>query len=1753
MVTRDLFGERPEEQDKITIRVNMVDVVSLASHHNAYRMLASLRLRHDGDAPLDDLVLKFRSDPPLCEPKEWRIDRLHPNATLEIPQSDLDVKFDGPALRAMTEAVRGDCFFTLEQRRGAGPRLLAELRRDVRFLTRDEWGGISSTPQLIASFVAPNHPAVATILRSASKILKRGGRSGQIDGYHSQSRERVWELGAAIWGAVGELGLHYAVPPASFETAGQKIRSPGRIVSDGHATCLDTALLFAAALEQAGLDPVVVFTRGHAFAGYWLQPGKNSRVLVESDEQIRKYVTLEELLLFETTLATHDSTPSFSSAVDAGAEQLDVEAEKPFETLIDVKNARRQGVTPFAHEASEGASLRAKKRPDAALERAPTGRITGKLRLPAAETRPAKTRVRQWMRRLLDLTRKNALLNMGDGGVELLAPDLNALAAAIASHDRLRFETPESGLGPDDAGRAAESYASAALAQGLLVSPLARAELEKRLIGLHRRARAAFEESGSTIAHIAIGAMRWRDKPKDPVVNEAPILLMPVALHRLGARGRVELSFGAEEIRVNPTLLELLRQTHRVEIERVSQMSQEELLDAEAVLVAMQSGVKDIDGFEVARRVALSAFSFAKVLMWRDLARLEDQMARNRLLRHLIETPREAYEAAKTPPSPASVDALLPASRDFTVLPADSSQKAAVIAASRNADFVLVGPPGSGKSQTIANIIAQNLAENRSVLFVSAKRTALEAVARRLDAAGLSDACLELHSAQTRRSEVLARLAATLATLDARREAADPAASESARGAARRRSERIEKLTSDLAAHADALHREAPSGLTPHAALGVSLKSSAAAAPKLDWTAEPSRARLEETRFLIDRIAATVAALGGVADHPLAIVDGDEWRAAWDADLRATARRLRDALTPLLEARGPAAGALGLEGEALSRSDLDALAVAAGAVLASTETPLAVALSSECDALRERALQLKPTVFLRNRRAEALGGGYRDGVWTRLEPEALLEDWCEATTARWPRRAWLRRRVLRALLGAGAKAPDPENDLPRLGEHKALDAAIAAAAPVEAATFGLFSGAATDYERLVRAFDAAADLRRAIAAWPPLEPALAALTPQLRGAAPLDPKRRAAFDAFVGAYEQFRRDVERFEGLIETAARPEAGSDWLRALVSALDGLFETAPLLADWRRWRRLRADALALDLSPLIDAIEAGALAPKDCAPAFEAALARWAAPLLVDGDPALYGFTRSEHAVAVDALHALLRDAFRDRRDEVLRRRSERTPSRSELAPEPELRLLNREIERRGGGIGLRELLGAIPTLLPRLKPCLLMSPMSVAQYLEVGKNAFDVVIFDEASQLNTWDAVGAIARGRQTVIVGDPNQLPPTNFFDRQEDAGDPGAEDEDDLESILDESVAANLPVIRLDWHYRSEDEALIAFSNHLYYGGGLVTFPSPAASGRPVTLRRVEGRYQRGGGRINPEEAEAVVADLFARLAEDRADGRRRSYGVVTFNVEQQRRIEDLIDARLVEDPSFEFATRGSEPLVVKNLEAIQGDERDVIYFSLTFGPGANGEMPSNFGPLNRVGGERRLNVAVTRARREMRVFASFDAAQLGVSPETPRGVRDLRRFLDFAARGADALGRDEAAGGASRFSAFEEVVAAELGRRGWRVDRSVGLSRFAVSLAVVDPRPAEKGGVPRYLAAVECDGLVWAQAASVADREITRPAMLERLGWRVARAWSIDWWRDPEGAADRLDAELRAFLPEEVDVAALQRRAGFQAVWSAA
>ncbi len=499
-----------------------------------------------------------------------------------------------------------------------------------------------------------------------------------------------------------------------------------------------------------------------------------------------------------------------------------------------------------------------------------------------------------------------------------------------------------------------------------------------------------------------------------------------------------------------------------------------------------------------------------------------------------------------------------------------------------------------------------------------------------------------------------------------------------------------------------------------------------------------------------------------------------------------------------------------------------------------------------------------------------------------------------------------------------------------------------------------------------------------------------------------------------------------------------------------------------------------------------------------------------------PTLAEFDGATHAGIVERFRELDMAQFHQNRAVIAERHWQQLPRHQGGG---QLGILRREFQKKTRHMPVRRLMKEAGRAIQSIKPVFMMSPLSIAKYIPAGSVAFDLVVFDEASQVRPVEALGAIIRGRQAVVVGDSKQLPPTSFFDRMADDREEEGSQTADLESILGMFCAQGASERMLKWHYRSRHESLITVSNHEFYDNRLVVFPSPDAGKVDTGLvfrHDPEAHYQRRG--INTAEAK-TVAQAVMKHARETPD---LTLGVAAFGNVQARRIEDEVDILQRRDPSCEefFAGHPEEPFFVKNLENVQGDERDVILISIGYGKIDSAYLPMNFGPLNREGGERRLNVLITRARRRCVVFCNFVGADLDLRRSRARGVEALKTFLEYAQTGNIDIPRAKER---DADSPFEEAVASRLRTRDFDVDHQVGSAGFFIDLAVVDP---ERPG--RYLLGIECDGASYHSARSARDRDRLRQQVLEGLGWKIHRIWSTDWFRDPERELVRVEDAIR-------------------------
>ena len=1749
MTTKEMMGSANERTDRRTdmnrlqLTFRELPTYSLAAQQNAYNLFSNLRLTYLKDEEDEDVspVLRNVSVRLQCEgeyllTESWEISQIAPGQHISL--QDRTLQFSHDFLLNLSDEISIRFDFVVVAEGSEEPVLV--LSESLNVLPVNFWGGEARQPELLAAFVKPNGPYVESLVKQVTEVLEANGHDRSADGYQSNSRERPYLMAAALWGVIAAQKISYVSPPPSYAHQGQLVRLASEISHQKMGACLDLSLLFASCLELMGLNTVIALTDTHAFVGVWLIDSMFPLLTNDDPMELRKRSDSRDLVLFESTMITNVSGPTFKQACDHARSLISEDSEEQFVYAIDIAQARSRRIKPLGTVEDRPEEVGADGEGAIMLPTIP----------PLPPVRPdertiedtPETRIDTWQRKLLDLTKRNPLLSFKErtAGVRIFCPDIGQMEDYLAEGTTFNFVSAEASP-INDRERSAESfrlatgsdlherYALDQLGKKSLVANMAKKKLENTLVSLLRKSKNDLEEGGANTLFLALGMLSWRETPEDTKTYKAPLILIPVELTRRSARAPVKIKqLVDEEPLFNLTLIEFLNNEHSINLNHFRENLPEDNsgLDVAAIWQDVRDAVSEQPGFEVVEECVVASFSFAKYLMWKDLHDRIDDLKANPFVEHLVEHPQDGYDQNASFLSQDEVDKKIDPTDIFIPLNADSSQIVAIDASSRPQDFVLEGPPGTGKSETIANMIANNLAKGRRVLFVAEKIAALQVVYRRLEKIGLDHLALELHSNKANKKAVLDQL--------------------------RRASELREEKTSDdwiktanllrerrdgLNTFVAELHQTSDFGVSPRQAMSWVAGHAKGQTVKFDWGLSLSDCPVSDKAGLDSILSAAKDA--GIAFSDVASLDPGafkpvsalSWSYSWQARFVEVARSFTDMAEQLSEVGINLAGFFNLSKVSITPRSIPQLSALSELISLANEQSIEFAFGSDVGNRMDRLGQLASQKMVLDDKLRTIA----TGASAPLLADTPIDEWItllEEAQQSWFKKLFIKGKLNKLARSAGYQKFSELDILYSLRDAKEIVTSVGKLAD-EFTTLNIWSGWDIEPQILV---DKQANgrrihelLRTAMGLADDPMDLLAGVKTKL-----VDGREFLEASKLMGskiAFDKVRDDFSRLEPQLIEAGIELIETMPLQDLRASLQTVLENETKLKPWVEWTASKKELARLSIEPLAIALEAGAIAPSDAREHAYTAFCSWLAPRLIDGRPTLRQFKTTEHEQKLIEFRQLDEEVAKTTSGYITALLAQKTPDIKSKEQAPHFRTLSRELQKKTRHKPVRVLFEDMGERLLDLTPCLMMSPLSVAQFLPSDFNAFDVVIFDEASQMTTWDSVGAIARGKNVIVVGDPKQMPPTNFFSSSVDPDDP---DEDDMESILDQALAAGLPHRRLMGHYRSRHETLIAFSNSKYYDNALVTYPSSDTKESAVTLQRVEGVYAKGTGRNNPIEARAVVKEVVRRLKHSKLG--QLSLGIVTLNTEQQRTIEDLLDDARRRYPEIEehfVATDEHDPVFVKNLESVQGDERDVIIFSLAYGPTEpNGKtMSMNFGPLNKQGGERRLNVAITRATTEVIVFSSFDSSMIDLSRTSSTAVEHLKHYLEFAERGPTALAEQAtAAYGVDQFdSDFEQAVAWALRDLGWQVQTQIGVSKFRVDLGVVHP---DLPGI--YLAGVECDGATYHSSPSARDRDRTRHAILENLGWRLTRLWSTDYFRDPQAAIQNVHNRLTEILAED-------------------
>ncbi|WP_251423570.1 DUF4011 domain-containing protein [Veillonella agrestimuris] len=1362
-----------------------------------------------------------------------------------------------------------------------------------------------------------------------------------------------------------------------------------------------------------------------------------------------------------------------------------------------------------------------------------------------------------WMRNLLDISKRNSLISFKPGPktIQLMGSSLGALEDALADGKALLLKDQVaewSGstdsttvINVDSQLELVERISEADYKAGQVHTFLTGPELQKRTKDLFRDAKKNIEESGANSLYLALGLLRWIDpkEPKDadgnPPVRYAPLILVPIELVR-GTHDQYSMRIREDEPQFNITLVEMLRMSFGLQLHGLNPLPQDESgIDLKGVFSTVRRAVMSMPMWDIVETAFLANFSFSSFVMWNDLRNRFDKLTENKVVSALVngrygDYHTEAMDLTRLDEDYKVSDLAIPSS-------IDSSQLAAVIEASKGVSFVLHGPPGTGKSQTITNMIANALYQGKTVLFVAEKMAALNVVADRLGRIGLGNFCGEIHSSKTQKRVVLDKLQTVLDMKQA---------SQSEEYV--RKTNRLQTIKDELNRQMNAIHKLRPQGVSLYDMLALCQQYPAEYRSlrfSTDWLTTMTPTVWDDTMALLRQVKQVVMELrGDVHHHPLqaftsadyTLTNADSVKTLCDSIL-SQIEDVKVSMNAVLRSAGDRTTEVGrtieADGFTMTPAYVELMMRLSNVI---DEKSVKTVIDRElwnklCDADVEQRLAELANL---NEHLEALRREVFQDYVDQVETLDLMAIATAVTAGRNGLFSFIMRskavRKALAPINALRKGGDVVTDDSWDAELERLQTLQEAKRRVDDLVAALLSVLGPSVAVGFDAVDALLDLHTVMAVATQAKQGTQVnykdmeVSPMAQTIQDVFPvydlvQRANKFDitALAAAVESLRASSRELWDLTGAEVSLTTISD--EALTNVAGQVQVWRDHIDLWKEWSLLQHTFTALKdagLSVVVEALQEGEIDLAHLEDIGKASLSYGLIKLFTQTSPELSNFSRLIVEGKIDEYNTLIGEVESLCQEQIVHTLLDAIPSPLTWTEEESLQLaqINRAIQSKGRGVSIRELFNNNAQVMRKLLPCMLMSPLSVAQYIDLEYPKFDLVIFDEASQIRTGTAVGAMSRAENVIIVGDPKQMPPTNFFN-----GNKVDEDNvhvEDLESLLEDCLAVSMPQRYLSCHYRSQSESLIAFSNMNYYDSKMMTFPAPTDLVSKVTFTHIEGTYDRGATRTNEAEANAIVKAIEERL---RSGDTKTTIGVITFNMTQSNLIEDKLQALLDSDKDLrEAADAMSESIFVKNLENVQGDERDCIYFSITYGPDENGRVFQNYGPLGQQGGWRRLNVAVSRARKEMHIISTLQASDIAVHTKTVEGVRGLRDFIQYAQMGR--LPQTVVADSQQDF--LTERIAEYVKSLGYDVRTNVGTSQFKIPLAVVKPNSKDTFGC-----AILMDNTNYAKLPTMRDRNALVPGVLGRMGWPMYRIWTIDWFEDLKGEQER----LRRYLAENL------------------
>lgn len=1704
---------------------------------------------------LNDVKLKIKIKGRLGTEEVFSLGNLSPGQQIKAKQT---IEIPGSYLSKLEEPE----YIPIELQIVSNGEILHAVEHEVELFPFNQYF-YQPLPETLVCFVTPNVNEIHEAVKVTKQILQEKKQNVSTEGYQSNDKSRILQLIEAVYETPARMGITYSDPPSSIAHKGQKVRFPAQVANEKKGTCLDMSVFFAALLRDIGLNPVIMVVEGHAYPGCYLTDvfyhacEKNLEIVVKSLKD-------QSLVVFDSSSAV--TGVNFLAAVDKAIGFL-----SRFDFMIDVVAANKNKISPIN---VEGVELP----PQASL---PPGTITAP-QLPDAPPPPPSSTlpveaIEKFKGKLLNLSSRNPLLNHPYlcGGKELSAKyfkSKTAIYLACDCFDGFEAKFVDSGAASIECGFQNLEQIDLYLRQPAIgSSPVLKALLPGNVFSarcqeIRRKFNQEIAEKGSSSFVFGLGIIQYREKNKDFF---APLVLYSVTLTKDERSNKWCIVLVPDNVKVNQTLLFKLRLINPEHdffgLFDSPEAEREGGVNWGWIFQKIRERLKDFSGFYLHEHAVLDFFPFSRFQLVQELDENREQLLNHELMKKFLELDRTSKEQSQVPltnPPPVEqsdygykdistkstikepTDPNLFDENFMLVERADSTQQKVIQASISGESFILEGPPGTGKTTTITNIVAMNLLRGKSILFVAEKTTAMDQLAKGLEKCGLSLAFLKFPAAPTGKwlsTELFQKL--------------DFEAPEITVGKVSGALKAWHAYRKDIFELTRALMQQSLLEKTAHEIISkiqnndefIEFDCQDFLNKDYSWFGDAKRA-IKDYFDVKKSLAINESRLANFIRHDIVINPSE----------LANQANAFGKILPQLEVCANLVSSYGLQEPVkidhlkrlynfFASNDAKILTPVHKKLVESEKTPSL--FTKLRDWLSRSANQLKAE--------KSITQVLRPSILSLANFESLFQKFEEHHTSSYLTKLFVnnaaRLSLKPYLLRSDMNDQDLFEKLAIVANYRVEQRSLMRLKVECETAFKQITGQMNlnwnNISKLMEEVEkTASSTERSGEAW--LEAFDAAAEAEKNN---LIDTIKSCIPIFVECYKnvtkilgfnlcQYFNVTQLFEIRIEN----------LKFLISDLKAL------IPEISKVQALKKNSVCIEDLGLKDFLSkvAANKGLQDIDKVFENSFYKMWFRTYAGTNSAVSMFVKDLHDQKTKRFaeedEILLKNAPKFISSRILNTIKEKTHKYAEKKT-----ILALESRRTRRNMPIRKLLDKLEArYVTSLRPCFILSPMQVAEHIPLDY-IFDMVIFDEASQVEPACAISSLRRAKQWLIVGDSKQMPPSQSsgivsidFDDEEADDSTAAE----MESILDECTRCLRNIYWLSWHYRSKDERLISFSNQKFYDGKLVTFPgADDGSGNfGIVYKKVIGYC---GSKVfnpglkdgtNPVEAEFIVNYVIEKLRD--ADHQKRSYGLIASNDNQAELIRQLLNEKLSPTEKKLFLDESGtglkqgpqglyETLWVKPLEQVQGDERDVILLSTGFSAltegfdkPESGRQISNLGKLMRIGAERRLNVALTRAREQLVVVTSMNSSDIsdGCKNLGPRYLKDFLGYLEMESQKEAASHKPYSPPGKTQLESLPHLVrdiTERLLAKGFHVENNLGYSSYKIEIAIKDSENPS-----RYLLAIETDGLTYQKAATSRDRDILRPAILRVFGWgNLYRVWLLEYIKSPEAEIEKIIAAIEA------------------------